>query len=82
MAVTTDCLQISIDGEIICVEKKGHALNQRLEGHKTCDMVLTWHIKPYWTADKYLCLSDFTISQTRGAACNLRMPSSTALEPH
>lgn len=63
-AVTKYCLQISTACEIICTEETGCTLNQRLKEHKTCNIVVTRHIKSYWICDKYLCLSNFTILQT------------------
>lgn len=59
-AVTKYCLQISTGCEIVYTEETGCGLKQRLKEHKTCNIVVTRHIKSYWICDKYLCLSNFT----------------------
>lgn len=60
-AVTKYCLQITTDCEIISTEETGCSLKESLKEHKTCNIVVTRHIKSYWICDKYLCLSNFTL---------------------
>lgn len=82
-AVTKYCLQISIACEIIYTDETGCTLKQRLKEHKTCNIVVTKHIKSYWICDKYLCLSNFTILQTTfsgGWLKNTRTPYLSALK--
>lgn len=82
-AITKFCLQIFASCEIIYTEETGCTLNQRLREHKTCNIVVTRHIKSYWICDKYLCLSNFIILQTTfpgGWLKNTRTPYLSVLK--